>query len=186
MFLEYKIRKLLLRTILRQVNGYKKANFIKKCLYSVGDNCCFYTTHFGTDPYLINIHNNVIIADDVSFYTHDASCIIVKRYLNSKQRLDKVGGIEIEDNCFIGAKAIILPNVKIGANSIVAAGSVVIKDVPSGSVVGGNPAKIICTIEEHAKKLIESNKQYPWIHMLGKNQKVEDIIQSRKEYFWGK
>ena len=47
------------------------------------------------------------------------------------------------DNWFIGSHSIILPDVKIGPNAIVAAGAVVTKDVPEGSIVGGNPAKVI-------------------------------------------
>lgn len=46
-------------------------------------------------------------------------------------------------NCFIGARSIILPGVYIGDGSIVAAGAVVTRDVPAGSIVAGNPAKII-------------------------------------------
>lgn len=45
--------------------------------------------------------------------------------------------------CFIGANAIIMPGIKIGDYAIVGAGSVVTKDVQSGSIVAGNPAKII-------------------------------------------
>lgn len=51
--------------------------------------------------------------------------------------------IELCDNVFIGANAFIMGNVKVGPNAIVAAGSVVTKDVPPNSVVGGNPAKVI-------------------------------------------
>jgi acetyltransferase-like isoleucine patch superfamily enzyme len=49
----------------------------------------------------------------------------------------------IEENCFIGAGSIILPGVRIGRESIVAAGSVVTKDVPPNVIVAGNPAVII-------------------------------------------
>ena len=55
--------------------------------------------------------------------------------------------IVIKRNAWIGAAATILPGVTIGENSIVAAGAVVSKDVPSNTVVGGVPAKIIKTIE---------------------------------------
>ena len=46
-------------------------------------------------------------------------------------------------NCFIGAQAIIMPGVRVGDECIVGSGAVVTKDVPPGSIVAGNPAKII-------------------------------------------
>lgn len=46
-------------------------------------------------------------------------------------------------NCFIGGRSMILPGVKIGDNCVVGAGSVVTKSVPSGSLVAGNPARIL-------------------------------------------
>jgi acetyltransferase-like isoleucine patch superfamily enzyme len=49
----------------------------------------------------------------------------------------------IGKNCFIGGQSIILPGVRIGDGSIVGAGSVVTKDVPAGSAVAGNPARIV-------------------------------------------
>jgi acetyltransferase-like isoleucine patch superfamily enzyme len=53
--------------------------------------------------------------------------------------------VRIGDNCFIGAHAIILPGVTIGDNCIVAAASVVARDVPAGSLVTGNPARVVET-----------------------------------------
>ncbi len=54
----------------------------------------------------------------------------------------------IGDNVWIGAHAQILGNVKVGDNSIIGAGSVVLKDVPPYSVVAGNPARIIKSVNE--------------------------------------
>lgn len=51
--------------------------------------------------------------------------------------------IEIKDNVFIGYNSIILKGVTIGKNSVIAAGSVVVNDIPENVIVGGNPAKII-------------------------------------------
>lgn len=55
--------------------------------------------------------------------------------------------ILIKQNSWIGAGATILPGVTIGENSVVAAGAVVSKDVPTNTVVGGIPAKLIKNIE---------------------------------------
>jgi len=51
--------------------------------------------------------------------------------------------VMIEDYCFIGPRAIILPSVKVGRGAIVGAGAVVTKDVPPFAIVGGVPAKTI-------------------------------------------
>ena len=57
-----------------------------------------------------------------------------------------VGHIHIKKNAWIGANATILQGVTIGENAVVAAGTVVSKDVPDNTIVGGIPAKIIRTI----------------------------------------
>lgn len=54
-----------------------------------------------------------------------------------------VAPVKIGNHVWIGAKSIILKGVTIGDGAVVAAGSVVTKDVPAGALVGGNPAKII-------------------------------------------
>lgn len=61
--------------------------------------------------------------------------------------------LEISENVWIGAQAVILHNVRrIGRGSIVAAGAIVTKPVPDGVIVGGNPARIICAISDVKKK----------------------------------
>lgn len=66
----------------------------------------------------------------------DKNKMIWEQGLNGK-------GITIEDDCWIGAGSIVLDGVKIGKRVIVAAGSIVTKDIPSNCIVAGNPAKII-------------------------------------------
>ena len=60
---------------------------------------------------------------------------------------DRTRGLYVEtrigENCFIGGRSMILPGVEIGDGSIVGAGAIVTKSVPPGSVVAGNPAKIV-------------------------------------------
>lgn len=67
----------------------------------------------------------------------------------------------IKDNVIIGGCVTILPNVTVNENSVVAAGSVVTKDVPSGTVVKGVPAKVMMTKAQYMikrKKFIEARK----------------------------
>lgn len=104
-------------------------------------------------PNLIHIHNNVVIGSNVTLATHDGSHLMLNKKVGSSVHYkETIGCIEIMDNVFIGTNVTILNNVRIGSNSIVAAGAVVTKDVPPNTVVGGVPAKVICTIEEYLER----------------------------------
>lgn len=101
-----------------------------------------------------------------------------------------VGKIVIKDNVFTGHGVIVLPNVTIGPNAVVAAGSVVTKDVAPGDIVGGVPAKPIGRTEDLANRLKEKTEQLPWAHII-KNRlgaydpKVEaELIAMRVKYFY--
>lgn len=126
----------------------KVNDFFRKKGMKIGNDCRIYSNIGKGEAFLIEIGNNVTISNDVQIITHDNS--VIKVFDNGT---DYFGKVIIEDNCFIGARAILLPGVTIGRNSIVGAGSVVCKSVKENCVVGGNPAKIICTIEEFANKV---------------------------------
>ena len=127
-------------------------------------NCCeslVYFTHLErgawhpatvpSEPWLMKIGNNVVVAADVKFFTHD----VIHRCLNEvyqKKVIPLLGTIEIGDNVVIGANSIILPNVKIADNVVIAAGSIVTKNIKENRVVGGNPTKVICSLDELYKK----------------------------------
>lgn len=110
-----------------------------------------------TNPELISIGSNVTVAADVRFYEHDMVRLMFDNDPNYHGPYIKnyTGPIIIGDNVVIGARAIILYNVTIGNNALVAAGSVVTKDVPPYAIVGGNPAKIIGNTKELLKKRME-------------------------------
>ncbi|GEN89294.1 DapH/DapD/GlmU-related protein [Oceanobacillus sp. FSL W8-0428] len=59
--------------------------------------------------------------------------------------------IELKERTWIGSHSTILPGVTVGENSVVAAGSVVTKDVPPDTIVGGNPAKFLANLEDKIK-----------------------------------
>jgi maltose O-acetyltransferase len=113
----------------------------------IGDNCSIQpgVVFDYSHCWLIKIGNNVTIAPQAYLLTHDASTKRLNNYT-------KVGSITIEDNVFIGARALIMPGVTIGKNSIIAAGSIVTKSIPEGSIAAGNPAKVISTIEKYIEK----------------------------------
>lgn len=96
----------------------------KKKWTIVGDNCNIYSDLITGEPYLISIGNNVTISNNVQFITHDNSiCKIIP------DKSDVVGEIKIGNNCFIGARTVILPGVSVADNTIVGAGSVVTKSI---------------------------------------------------------
>lgn len=104
-----------------------------------------------TRPWMIEIGKNVQITRDVKILTHDYSYSTAKAYYGAVT--GSCGKVSIGDNCFIGVGAIILKGTTIGDNVIVGAGSVVSGgSFPSNSVIAGNPAKVICSLEDYYKK----------------------------------
>jgi acetyltransferase-like isoleucine patch superfamily enzyme len=95
------------------------------------------------DYSLITIGQHVTISRDVLILNHDFS---ISQGLQAA-KLGEIGfflkEVIIGDNCFIGAKAILLPGTFIGENTIIGAGAVVKGNIPQNSVVVGNPAKVI-------------------------------------------
>ena len=143
------------------IDGCKRAEYLRKnnILAEMGENCLFQSRNFPMDPKLVKIHDNVTIAANVTLCTQDAIRHMLYFY-DKKEYMPHLGPIEIEENVFVGIGSIIMPDVRIGHNSIVAAGSLVLKDVPSGSIVGGVPAKKIVTFEELHEKRINEGKIY--------------------------
>ena len=89
----------------------------------------------------IHIGSKVQIAPNCAFYSYDHSFEPEKAIKD--QPLKTRGGIVIEDDAWLGVGVIVLQAVTIGRGAIVAAGSVVTKDVPPMTLVAGNPVKIV-------------------------------------------
>ena len=83
-----------------------------------------------TNPRGVHIGDGTLISFNAVIFAHDLS-----RHFHTHTH--------VGCNCFIGAHSIVMPGIRIGDQSIVGAGSVVTKDVPPGSIVGGNPARIL-------------------------------------------
>lgn len=98
----------------------------------IGQNVVFDTNN----PHLITIEPNVYI-------TH--GCTILSHFLDTsvKKTSFKFGTVKLGENCFLGCNTVICSPVTIGKNSIVAAGSIVNKDIPDNELWGGVPARFI-------------------------------------------
>jgi acetyltransferase-like isoleucine patch superfamily enzyme len=97
----------------------------------------------------ITIEDDVFIGPNVTF-TND-------KFPRSKQYPDLFDKIYIEKGASIGAGAIILGGIRIGKYSLIAAGALVTKDVPSYALVKGAPAKISCYVDEKGDKMLQKD-----------------------------
>lgn len=171
----------MLREIKRFINGEVSTRWLVKNGMKVGENFhrgarCF------IDPshcFLISIGKNVTMSIGVTILAHDASTEKLLGYT-------KIGQVNIKDNVFIGANSIILPNVTVGVNSIIGAGSVITHDVPDDVVVAGNPAKVITSVNKYIVKnqlMMEKAKLFPeeytMRHHVTDNMKKEIIEDTR-------
>lgn len=101
-------------------------------------------------PHLISIGSYCKITTGVIILAHDYSISVARRVFG-----EFIGGTaptKIGDNCFLGMNSIILPGTTIGNNCIVGAGSVVGGKYPDNVVIAGNPARVVCTLDEYYQK----------------------------------
>ena len=164
-FIRARLRKIILEEIWLEDYIKRGMKIGENC--SIQPRCIFDYSHCN----LISIGNNVTLAPEVYLLAHDASTKYDLGYT-------KIGRIEIKDNVFIGARALIMPGVTVGKSSIIAAGAVVTKDVPSNSVVAGNPAKVICSKNEYINKnklLLNEYPKFSWDYSHGSGNLTEEM-----------
>lgn len=115
----------------------------------IGDNSAIGDNSHITACNYIKIGKNVLMGKRVLITdnSHGASMADLLSIPPYKRPLYSRGPVVIDDNVWIGEKASILPGVHIGYGSIIGANSVVTKDVPPYSLVGGNPARVIKNIK---------------------------------------
>jgi acetyltransferase-like isoleucine patch superfamily enzyme len=136
----------------------------------IGDDCFIFVRWLGDEPYLVDIGNHVYLAKGVLLHTSGSNWMIEKEDPGVKI----YGRIMIEDNCFIGINTQIMPNVKIGQNSVIGAGSVVIADIPPNCIAMGVPARVVGSTLKYKENLVSDwNRQKPpgWPF---KNQKEKE------------
>lgn len=128
---------------------------------------------FGSEPWLITLGDNVHIVSGCNFVTHDGGVLILRQ---DYPDLEITKPIVIGDNVYIGLNCTILPGVHIGDNVIVGAGSVVTRNVPSGNVVGGVPARSIKSLESYLSNVRSNSLGFG-------NLSSKDKAEALKKYY---
>ena len=134
---------------------------------------------FGSEPFLVELGDHVEVTGGCRFVTHDGA-VWVLREEQELAMVDKFGKITVGNNVFIGLSSTILPGVTIGDNCIIGACSLVNKNIPSGEVWAGVPAKRICTVEEYKQRSM------PYLDRtkgLSPEEKKKAICQNHPEWF---
>jgi maltose O-acetyltransferase len=116
------------------------AQFGSGAKFSIGNNSAL-----GGNAWIqgdVTLGDNVMMAPDVAIMTYNHGFADTAKPM-IEQGVTPIDPVVIGDDVWIGTRVIILPGVKVGSHSILAAGAVVTKDVPEWAIVGGNPARVI-------------------------------------------
>jgi len=112
--------------------------------------------NFAFDTDCVYTHANISVRDGVDLsYRQILMATRSQIHIGNNVMLvpQATAPIAIEHDAYIGVKADILPGVTVGQRLVIAAGAVVAQDVPPGSVVGGGPARNVCTTVEYPEKI---------------------------------
>ena len=154
----------------------KRERMLKDMFAELGENCYIEPplhsnwggrhTHFGNNVYA---NFNLTLVDDTHIFVGDGTMLGPNVVLATaghpilpELRLEQYQynmPIRIGKNCWLGASVVVLPGVTIGDNTVVGAGSIVTKDLPSGVVAVGNPCKILRKIGEKDREFYFRDKK---------------------------
>ncbi len=143
----------------------KRTNLLKEMFAEIGENCYIeppfhanfggHHCHFGKNVYA---NYNLTAVDDTHIYVGDNTMIAPNVILASaahpldpeerRKGYQYNQPVHIGKNCWLGAGVIVVPGVSIGDDTVIGAGSVVTKDIPSGVVAVGNPCRVIKEVKK--------------------------------------
>ena len=156
-------------------------------LFHLGVGCSILPSVNFVDPDYTWIGNRVCLGT-CTLVCHDGS--IEMLYQRHGLRIDRVDPIVIKDDVFVGLGAILLGGTTIGEGSIVGAGSVLRQSIPAGSVVMGNPARVIARVEDLIRFWEAKSAALPWAELIARREGVFDaamepeLRRRRQEHFF--
>lgn len=153
------MKKFIKKIIYRErASSEELVKYYRKLGMRIGERTCFFSPRNvlldETRPWLIEIGNDVQITHGVTILTHGYDWAVLKGVYG--EVMGSAGKVQIGNNVFIGMNTTILKGSVIGDNCIVGAGSLVRGAFPAGSVIAGNPARVICSIEDYREKRMEA------------------------------
>ena len=168
----------------RPLEQEKRAAMLKEMLAEVGEGCYVeaplhanwggHHVHFGKYVYC---NFNVTLVDDTHIYVGDNTMfgpnVVVATAGHPllpelrEQVYQYNAPVRIGRNCWLGAGVIVVPGVTIGDNTVVGAGSVVTKDIPSNVIAVGNPCRVLREINEHDREYYFKDRKINWDELKG-------------------
>ena len=157
----------------------KRSELLKKMFAKIGEDCYFEAplySNFGCKHVYVGSHvyanYHLTLVDDSNIYIGDyvliaPNVVIATAAHPINAHLRQLGyqynrDVHIKNNVWIGAGAVIMPGVTIGENTIIGAGSVVTKDIPSNVVAVGNPCKVLREVSERDKIYFYKDEKIDW------------------------
>ena len=154
----------------------KRAQMLPKLFAEVGENCYIESPYFANwGGHHVHLGSNVYanaglkLVDDTHIYIGDCTMLGPNVVLATAghpidpelraQALQYNMPVHIGKNCWLGAGVIVMPGVTIGDNTVIGAGSIVTRDIPSGVVAVGNPCRVLRSVGEHDKKYYYRDKE---------------------------
>jgi len=161
-------------------------------LYHLGKDCSILPSTRIVDPPLTSIGDRVQLGN-CTLLCHDGAIAAISH--RHKLKLDRVGALVIEDDVFIGEGAIVMASggkVVIGEGSVIGAGAVVRQSIPAGSIVTGNPAKVVGKVEDMLRFWEADTLAWPWGGLIASREGAYDpaiepeLMRLRQIHFFGK
>lgn len=163
----------------RPTEGKKRTELLKKMCAECGENVYieppFHSNwggkhcHFGKNVYA---NFNLTCVDDTHIYVGEYTMLGPNVVLSSaghpilpelREKIYQYNmPIHIGRNCWLGAGVVVLPGITIGDGSVIGAGSIVTKDIPSGVVAVGNPCRVLREISDHDREYYFKDKKINW------------------------